>query len=231
MHNQQVKKVITQNKINIFKSMQREFNRLKVKDYISTLSQMPYESELEYSQRRVATVMGLDIKLIKALPLVIFQDYEAKLKEVENTLKGYKLKKKIKIGGKWFKVETDIMKITAAQFIDASAFSKVAEKELHKFIAVFLRPMSWRFGKVQDYDGTNHKEVSELVFQEMQMKDAQALLVFFCKVLNKLSIRTETYLLEVAENLIKDLQANGGILSQSTIYPIEMQQNGNISLK
>jgi hypothetical protein len=175
--------------------------------------------------------MGLDIKLIKALPLVIFQDYEAKLKEVENTLKGYKLKKKIKIGGKWFKVETDIMKITAAQFIDASAFSKVAEKELHKFIAVFLRPMSWRFGKVQDYDGTNHKEVSELVFQQMEMKDAQALLVFFCKVLNKLSIRTETYLLEVAENLIKDLQQNGGILSQSTTYQTEMQQNGNISLK
>jgi hypothetical protein len=231
VHNQQVKKVITQNKINIFNTMQREFNRLKVKDYISTLSQMPYESELEYSQRRVATVMGLDIKLIKALPLVIFQDYEAKLKEVENTLKGYKIKKKIKIGGKWFKVETDIMKITAAQFIDASAFSKVAEKELHKFIAVFLRPMSWRFGKVQDYDGTNHKEISELVFQEMEMKDAQALLVFFCKVLNRLSTHTETYLLEVAENLIKDLQANGGILSQSTIYPIEMQQNGNTSLK
>jgi hypothetical protein len=231
VHNQQVKKVITQNKINIFKSMQREFNRLKVKDYISTLSQMPYESELEYSQRRVSTVMGLDIKLIKALPLVIFQDYEAKLKEVENTLKGYKLKNKIKIGGKWFKVENDIMKITAAQFIDASAFSKVAEKELHKFIAVFLRPMSWRFGKVQDYDGTNHKEISELVFQEMKMKDAQALLVFFCKVLNRLSIRTETYLLEVAENLIKDLQASGGILSQSTIYPTEMQPNGNTSLK
>jgi hypothetical protein len=211
--------------------MQREFNRLKVKDYISTLSQMPYESELEYSQRRVATVMGLDIKLIKSLPLVIFQDYEAKLKEVENTLKGYKLKKKLKIGGKWFKVETDIMKITAAQFIDATAFSKVAEKELHKFIAVFLRPMSWRFGKVQDYDGTNHKEVSELVFQEMEMKDAQALLVFFCKVLNKLSTHTETYLLEVAENLIKDLQQNGVILSQSTIYQTEMQQNGNTSLK
>ena len=211
--------------------MQREFNRLKVKDYISTLSQMPYESELEYSQRRFATVMGLDVKLIKALPLVIFQYYEAKLKEVENTLKGYKLKKKLKIGGKWFKVENDIMKITAAQFIDASAFSKVAEKELHKFIAVFLRPMSWRFGKVHDYDGTNHKEISELVFQEMEMKDAQALLVFFCKVLNKLSTHTETYLLEVAENLIKDLQANGGILSQSTIYPIEMQPNGNTSLK
>jgi hypothetical protein len=65
----------------------------------------------------------------------------------------------------------------------------------------------------------------------MEMKDAQALLVFFCKVLNKLSIRTETYLLEVAENLIKDLQQNGGILSQSTIYQTEMQQNGNTSLK
>jgi hypothetical protein len=175
--------------------------------------------------------MGLDIKLIKALPLVIFQDYEAKLKEVENTLKGYKLKKKIKIGGKWFKVETDIMKITAAQFIDASAFSKVAEKELHKFIAVFLRPMSWRFGKVQDYEGSNHKEISELVFQEMQMKDAQALLVFFCKVLQELFIRTETYLLEAAENLIKDLQASGGILLQSTIYQTEMQPNGVTSLK
>ena len=211
--------------------MQREFDRLKVKEYISTLSQMPYESELEYNQRRVATVLRLDIAMVKALPYVIFKDYETGLNRVENSLNGYKLKDKLKIGGKWFKVETDIMKINAAQFIDASAFSKVAEKELHKFISVFLRPMTWRFGKIENYDGGNHKEISDLVYEHMTMKDAKALLVFFCKVLQELSTHIGTYLQEEAERIIGVLQQSGGILSQSTILQTETLLSGSISLK
>jgi hypothetical protein len=122
------------------------------------------------------------------------------------------------------------MKITAAQFIDASAFSKEVQKDLHKFLAVFLRPMTWRFGKVANYDGKRHKEISESVFENMNMKDAQPFLVFFCKVLQELSTHIGTYLLAEVETIVKDLQRSGAISSQSTTYQTEMLPSGTTSL-
>lgn len=211
--------------------MEREFRDLTIKEYVSTLSQMPYESELEYSQRRVAVVLRQPIESIKALPHNIFTDYLEELRKIEDNLKGCKIKKKVKIKGKWFAIDTDIMKITTAQFIDASAFSRVADKELHKFIAVFLKPMTWRFGKVAAYDGKLHKEISELVFDNMKMKDAQPLLVFFCKVLQELSTHIRTYLEAEVEAIINDLNPNGDISLQSITSQIEMLQSGSTSLK
>jgi hypothetical protein len=210
--------------------MQREFNRLTIKEYVSTLSQMPYESDLEYSQRRVSVVLGVPIQTIKDLPYSIFTDYLIELKTIEDNLKGFKLKSKLKIGKTWYKVENDIMKITAAQFIDASEFSKEAQKDLHKFLAVFLRPMTWRFGKALSYDGKRHKEISEEVFENMTMKEAQPLLVFFCKVLQELSIHIGTYLEEEVREIVKDLQKSGAISLPSTIYQTEMQPSGTTSL-
>ena len=175
--------------------MQREFNRLKIKDYVSTLSQMPYESELEYNQRRIATILNVPIEYIANLPYSIYTDYLVELKNIEDNIRGFRVKDKVKIGTTWYKIDTDIMKITAAQFIDASAFSKEVQKDLHKFLAVFLRPMTWRFGKVANYDGKRHKEISESVYENMTMKDAQPFLVFFCKVLQELSTHIGTYLL------------------------------------
>jgi hypothetical protein len=210
--------------------MQREFNRLTIKEYVSTLSQMPYESELEYSQRRVSTVLGVPLDYIQNLPYTIFTDYANELKTIEDNLVGFKLKSKLKIGKTWYKVENDIMKITASQFIDASAFSKEAQKDLHKFLAVFLRPMTWRFGKALNYDGKNHKEISDEVFEKMTMKDAQPLLVFFCKVLHELSTHIGTYLMEEAEAIVKDLQRSGAILSPLTTFQTEMQPSGSTSL-
>ncbi len=210
--------------------MQREFNRLKIKDYVSTLSQMPYESELEYNQRRIATILNVPIEYIANLPYSIYTDYLVELKNIEDNIRGFKVKNKVKIGKTWYKIDTDIMKITAAQFIDASAFSKEVQKDLHKFLAVFLRPMTWRFGKVANYDGKRHKEISESVFENMTMKDAQPFLVFFCKVLQELSTHIGTYLLEEVETIVKDLQRSGAISSQSTTFQTEMLPSGTTSL-
>lgn len=211
--------------------MEREFRDLTIKEYVSTLSQMPYETDLEYQQRRVAIVLRQPIETIKALPHNIFTDYIERLKAIEDNLKGFKVKKKIKLSGKWFAVDTDIMKITTDQFIDASAFSKVAEKELHKFIAVFLKPMAWRFGKAAAYDGKEHKEISDLVYEKMKMKDAQPLLVFFCKVLQESYTHIKTYLEAEVEAIVKDLNPNGDISLQSITSQIEMLRNGTTSLK
>jgi len=210
--------------------MQREFNRLKIKDYVSTLSQMPYESELEYNQRRIATILNVPIEYIANLPYSIYTDYLVELKNIEDNIRGFRVKDKVKIGKTWYKIDTDIMKITAAQFIDASAFSKEVQKDLHKFLAVFLRPMTWRFGKVANYDGKRHKEISESVYENMTMKDAQPFLVFFCKVLQELSTHIGTYLLEEVETIVKDLQKSGAISSQSTTYQTEMLPSGTTSL-
>ncbi len=96
--------------------MEREFKEITIKEYVSTLAQMPYESELEYLQRRVSIVLRQPIESIKALPHTIFMDYVDRLKAIEDNLSGYKIKKKVKISGKWFAVDMDIMKITTDQF-------------------------------------------------------------------------------------------------------------------
>lgn len=210
--------------------MKREFSKLTIKEYISTLNQMPYENDLEFVQRRLSVVLRVPIESIKELPFNIHNDYANSLNEIENNLVGFRIKNKVKLKGKWYKIDTDIMKITAAQWIDATEFSKQAQKELHKFIAVFLKPMTWRFGDVGKYDGLKHREISEIVLENMTMKDAQPLLVFFCKVLNELSIHIKTYLQEEVEKIVKDLQKSGGILSQSTTYQTEILPSGTTSL-
>lgn len=210
--------------------MKREFSKLTIKEYISTLNQMPYENDLEFVQRRLSVVLRVPIESIKELPFNIHNDYANSLNEIENNLAGFRIKNKVKLKGKWYKIDTDIMKITAAQWIDATEFSKQAQKELHKFIAVFLKPMTWRFGDVGKYDGLKHREISEIVLENMTMKDAQPLLVFFCKVLSELSIHIKTYLQEEVEKIVKDLQKSGGILSQSTTYQTEILPSGTTSL-
>lgn len=211
--------------------MRREFGKLTIKEYVSTLLQMPYESELEYNQRRLSVVLKQPIETIKALPYLIYSDYINQLKEVEDNLQPIKVKKKIKIKGTWYKVDTDIFKITASQWIDGTAFSKEAHKDLHKFIAVFLRPMTWRFGKVDEYDGARHKEISEAVYEHMTMKDAQPLVVFFCRISCELHTATKTYLVEEVGRIVQDLLRNGDISSQLTTSQIEMLQSGTTFLK
>lgn len=211
--------------------MKREFRRLTIKEYLSILSQLPYESEVEFIERRLSVVLRQPIDSIKALPYLILMDYKGELEKAENDLQGLRIKNKVKVSGKWFKVDHDIMKINAAQFIDASHFSKNAETELHNFIAVFLRPMSWRFGKVEDYKGSNHKEIAELVLNNMRIEQALPLLVFFCEVLQELSSHIETYLIQETKKLIEGLPLSGDILSQLTTSLIETRPNGNTSLK
>ena len=82
-----------------------------------------------------------------------------------------------------------------------------------------------------EYDGAKHKEISEAVFEYMTMKDAQPLVVFFCKVLCELHTATKTYLVEEAGKIVEDLLKNGDISSQLTTSQIEMLQSGGISLK
>ena len=62
--------------------MEREFKEITIKEYVSTLAQMPYESELEYLQRRVSIVLRQPIESIKALPHTIFMDYVERLKSI-----------------------------------------------------------------------------------------------------------------------------------------------------
>lgn len=211
--------------------MRSQFNRLTIKQYISTLNRLPYESDIEYNERRIAIVLGVSDDYVKGLPYSILMDYVSELNEIENNAKNLRVKNKIKIGGKWFKVDHDIMKLTAAQFIDGSSFAKDAQIDLHKFIAVFIKPMTWRFGKVAAYDGKAHKDISDLVYTHMTMKEAQPLLVFFCKVLHELCTHIEIYLRVEVEAILTNSQTNGDILSRLTTSQIEMLQSGNIFLK
>jgi hypothetical protein len=127
-------------------------------------------------------------------------------------------KSKVKVGSKWFYIDYRLSQISAAQFIDISHFAKSNPLDnIHKIIASCVRPMSWRFGKPGKYNGTEHEEISELLLNNMKIKDAYPIMVFFCNLSNRLSDNILSYFLsksEEMENQLRTLTQNGDGLRQ-----------------
>jgi len=72
-----------------------------------------------------------------------------------------KLKKRVKLAGKWYYIETDLKNITGGQYIDLTHFMKDenVDGNLHNLIACLCVPLKWGIWK-QPYNGKNHSEVA-----------------------------------------------------------------------
>jgi hypothetical protein len=127
-------------------------------------------------------------------------------------------KKRVKVGGRWFFVDYRLSQISSSQFIDISHFSKTNPIEnIHKIVASCIRPINWRYGKPSKYDGSEHDEISELLLNQMKVKDAYPIMLFFCTLSAKLSDNILTYFLsqkEVMENKLRTFIQNGDGLQQ-----------------
>jgi hypothetical protein len=127
-------------------------------------------------------------------------------------------KKRVKVGGRWFFVDYRLSQISSSQFIDISHFSKTNPIEnIHKIVASCIRPINWRFGKPSKYNGEEHDEISELLLNQMKVKDAYPIMLFFCNLSAKLSDNILTYFLsqkEVMENKLRTFIQSGDGLQQ-----------------
>lgn len=91
----------------------------------------------------------------------------------------------IKVGKKVFKVEKDFLECNYEQFVRLEML--LAEENnihnLHKLLAVYFRPRKFNYLKlrwdIEFFDLKKQDEISEYIKENMDVDDAQSLLVFF----------------------------------------------------
>jgi hypothetical protein len=138
-----------------------------------------------------------------------------------------------KVKGIRFDAILNVKKLSTAEFIEVSAFTKDEKSvinNLHKILAVFYKPSSKWFGlkKVT----MPRSEVAELFLHNMDIKIAYPLAVFFLKSWNNFTPLMHTYLEKKMKQVIamtkeqsqrhssktkKTSQANGGGMKRSLI--------------
>lgn len=73
-----------------------------------------------------------------------------------------KLKNRVRLGGQWYHIETDIKNITGGQYIDLTHFMKDenVDGNLHNLIACLCTPLKFGLFR-QPYNGKNHADIAE----------------------------------------------------------------------
>jgi hypothetical protein len=196
--------------------MKSIYYNLTLKDFIELNSVKG--SDLEAKRQKLSILFKVEREffdgMTSAQVIELYSDFE-KL-EAQPIKAVYK--SKVKVGGKWFFIDYRLSQISSAQFIDITHFAKSNPLDnIHRIVASCIRPIKWRFGKAGKYNGDEHDEISELLLNQMKIKDAYPIMLFFCTLSNKLSDNILNYFLsksEEMENLLRTLTQNGDGLRQ-----------------
>ena len=192
--------------------MIKAFTDLTIKQYLQC--KIISESESDPIIRKckfLAEATNRTLDEVESLPL---NDLYAQLGEItnlESIPKNGKIKLKFKVGGRKFMVKWREQDISAEQYIDVSYFTKdpnKVEQNIHNILASLCVEKKWF--KYLPYDGTNHKERADLFFNELKIKDAYPVMVFFCKYYSQLTKNIQSFLVEQAEELVDKLHMGSG---------------------
>lgn len=197
--------------------MRKIYEELKLNQAIELNSINKDLDRLEYAANRLAIVFKVPVVEIYKRDVSDIYALDNELNKLENLPIAAKLKDKIKIGGKWFKVDYNVSKLTAGQFIDIQHFASTdPANNVHKILASIVRPIGgwWGFGKVEEYNGDNHEQISNHLLEHMTILQAYPITLFFCQILNNSLPDTQTYSLNQLKELEKklretNLQKNG----------------------
>jgi hypothetical protein len=196
--------------------MKRNYYNLTLKDFIQL--QQVKDLGIEAKKKKLSIVYKIEPEFFDGFTseqiISLYSDFEKlESQQIKTTYK-----KRVKVGSRWFFVDYRLSQISASQFIDISHFSKSNPIEnIHKIVASCIRPISWRFGKPSKYDGSEHDEISELLLNQMKVKDAYPIMLFFCTLSAKLSDNILTYFLSTKEETLNKLRtfiASGDGLQQ-----------------
>lgn len=171
---------------------------------------------IDRNVRLLAEISGKSVDEIESLPIT---ELKAKLKYLSNleTLDEVgKVRMKFKVKNKWFKVIWKTQELTSAQYIDVSHFTKEQDKilyNIHNILAAICVPMKWGLIE-QKYDGANHKEIADLLYNHMTIQQAYPIMLFFCKYFEELDNNILTYLVQEGEKTLKEAER---IFTPSTV--------------
>lgn len=185
--------------------MRSNYYNLTLKDFIEL--QKVSESGIEAKKKKLSIIYKIEVEFFDGFTseqiISLYADFEKlEAQPIKTTYK-----KRVKVGARWFFVDYRLSKISASQFIDISHFSKSNPIEnIHKIVASCVRPISWKYGKPDKYNGDEHEEISELLLNKMKVKDAYPIMLFFCTLSSKLSDNILTYFLSQKDTMLNKLK-------------------------
>ena len=196
--------------------MKSIYYNLTLKDFIDLNSVKG--SDLEAKRQKLSILFKVEKEffdgMTSAQVIELYSDFEKLEAQPIKTV----YKNRIKIGGKWFFIDYRLSQISSAQFIDITHFAKSNPLDnIHRIVASCIRPISWRFGKAGKYNGDEHDEISELLLNQMKIKDAYPIMLFFCTLSAKLSDNILNFFLSKSEEMesqLRTLTQNGDGLQQ-----------------
>tara|TARA_R110001592_G_scaffold32244_1_gene113089 strand:+ start:635 stop:1273 length:639 start_codon:yes stop_codon:yes gene_type:complete len=164
-------------------------------------------SKTEEAEETIAALSDIPKKLIKELPLrdaAIIMGKIAELQSEQDTV----LKKVFEIDGVEYGMHPNLDDITLGEYADLETFIKNGiEDNMPEIMAVLFRPVTERNGEaytIGAYDGNLTIRAEQ--FKKMSAEQVQSALVFFWHLGSESLKILPSYLMERAEEIMKELQ-------------------------
>lgn len=186
-----------------------KFEKITISQFIKCKTIAELESDpLNRNIKLLAELTGKSFDEIESMPIDKLTIALKSFSEIESLNPDAKIKMEFKIKGRRFKCIWQTQKLTAAQYIDATSFCKEEASiinNIHNILAAICVEKTW-YGKVKKYDGINHKEVSDLFYNNMKIEVAYPIMLFFCKYYKELADNILIYLEAEAEKAMEKVK-------------------------
>ena len=186
-----------------------KFEKITISQFIKCKTIAELESDpLNRNIKLLAELTGKSFDEIESMPIDKLTIALKSFSEIESLNPDAKIKMDFKIKGRRFKCIWQTQKLTAAQYIDATSFCKDEASiinNIHNILAAICVEKTW-YGKVKKYDGINHKEVSDLFYNNMKIEVAYPIMLFFCKYYKELADNILIYLEQEAEKAMEKVK-------------------------
>ncbi|MEI6190506.1 MAG: hypothetical protein WCP61_08805 [Chitinophagia bacterium] len=185
------------------------YNQLSIKQFLACkrISEMEQDPIMR-KVKMLAEISGRSEDEIEDLPISELKKQLEEFNQIETLTGNKKVKMKFKVGGRRFEVIWKQQELTASQFIDSTFFTKESTEivnQIHNILAAICVERTW-YGKRKAYDGSKHKEIADLFYNEMKIATAYPIMLFFCKYFEALQENIETCLMEELKAMNKTIQ-------------------------
>ncbi len=182
------------------------YYELTIKQFLRIKSITELESDVFMRNlKMVAEIENKTVDEIESMPVQDVIDKVRRLAKIETLEPDAKVKMKIKVAGKWFKIKWKQQELTAEQYIDASHFCKDPNQiinNIHNILASISVELDW-MGREKKYSGIKHKEVADLFYNKMKISQAYPIMLFFCKYSKESTEAILSYLESEAMKAVK----------------------------
>lgn len=194
------------------------YNQLTIKQFLKCKTIADLEDDpIDRSVKMLAEITGQTVEEIEQLPLGELKSRLEEFSDIGTLPPDQKLKLKFRVGGKRFICVWRAQDLTAAQFFDVSHFCKDQSQilsNIHNILAAICVPMDM-WGNRKKYDGSKHKDISALFYNEMKISQAYPIMLFFCEFSNQLTSSIQTFLGHQVEKVKESLLKRDGVGLQS----------------